>query len=279
MLASGRSACVCGRDGAARDRQGGRFFRGECNARSAGRRPALAAPPAPVQPLEAYRPGYPAPSYSMPPIPPEPTPRKKGMLVAGLSTFGGSFLFSVLFGFELYESNSRDSACPSCRRAGKRLLIPLVGPWLAMPSAQRPIAPPPGMGARPTVMFDLALDCSSSSGCPLARYCTIPATVRIAPMAGPTPRIPHRRLASPSFPPRCSEAGSLLHSSGLPGARNRRNREGRDRSHRQQCRIGARPRQRPGPDPFRGTQGPAAASRSSPMRMGTRSTATMPDRR
>jgi len=82
----------------------------------------------------------------MPPIPPEPTPRKKGMLVAGLSTFGGSFLFSVLFGFELYESNSRDSACPSCRRAGKRLLIPLVGPWLAMPSAQRPDSTAAGYG-------------------------------------------------------------------------------------------------------------------------------------
>jgi hypothetical protein len=50
MLASGRSGCVCRRDGATRHRQGGRFFRGERSARIAGCRSSFcgAAHPGPA---------------------------------------------------------------------------------------------------------------------------------------------------------------------------------------------------------------------------------------
>lgn len=58
-------------------------------------------------------------------------------MIAGLSTLGGSYLFSALVGLQLltYEENHPYERCLNCEETGSALLIPLVGPWIAMKDA------------------------------------------------------------------------------------------------------------------------------------------------
>jgi hypothetical protein len=114
-------------------------------------RPTYAAPPA-SEPRPAYPPGAAgtgtpgAAPVAMPPPPPggdsdapERPSRKKGLMIAGLSTFGGAYLFTVLVGAALLDQNSNGSGsevtCTNCNSVGSALLIPVFGPWVAYPDA------------------------------------------------------------------------------------------------------------------------------------------------
>jgi hypothetical protein len=63
---------------------------------------------------------------------------RKGLMIAGWATLGGSYLFSVLVAAMLYEKDVNPGAgkvCLNCRAEGDALLIPLVGPFMAIPKA------------------------------------------------------------------------------------------------------------------------------------------------
>jgi hypothetical protein len=101
--------------------------------------PAPYAPaPAPYAPAPA--PYAPAPHAAPPagdapapyPYPPPEPPRRrgKGMMIASWSIFGGAYLSTVVLGAALIDGDTTTS-----RRMGTRLLVPLVGPFLAAPTA------------------------------------------------------------------------------------------------------------------------------------------------
>jgi hypothetical protein len=58
-------------------------------------------------------------------------------MIAGLSTLGGSYLFSALVGLTLlnYENDHPGEVCLNCEATGSALLIPIAGPWIALPDA------------------------------------------------------------------------------------------------------------------------------------------------
>jgi len=60
-------------------------------------------------------------------------------MIAGLSTLGGSYLFTALVGLELlsYEDSHPGERCLNCDSTGSALLIPIVGPWIAMKDANQ----------------------------------------------------------------------------------------------------------------------------------------------
>jgi hypothetical protein len=124
--------------------------------------------PPPQQP-QAYPPpqqqGYPPPQgYAQPPgYPPQPYPaqpyaapqrndqeygrvqryqrpprRSKGLLIAGPIVLGASYLFTAYVGLLMlsgdYEMDP-GTYCVNCDTVGSRLLIPILGPWIAMPEA------------------------------------------------------------------------------------------------------------------------------------------------
>jgi hypothetical protein len=63
--------------------------------------------------------------------------RGKGLLIAGIGTFVGSYLFSVLVGARieaLRREAEQEEDCPHCK-IGPRFYIPAIGPWLALPDA------------------------------------------------------------------------------------------------------------------------------------------------
>jgi hypothetical protein len=69
-------------------------------------------------------------------------PRRKhvGLLVGGLITLGASYGFTAAVGFELMSrsatsSSGGSSICTNCDTVGGRLLIPLAGPWAALPAS------------------------------------------------------------------------------------------------------------------------------------------------
>jgi hypothetical protein len=60
------------------------------------------------------------------------------MMIAGWSLFGGTWLFSVVLAAMMYEKDRNPGAgkvCLNCRAEGDALLIPLVGPFMAIPKA------------------------------------------------------------------------------------------------------------------------------------------------
>jgi hypothetical protein len=62
-----------------------------------------------------------------------------GLLAAGLATLGGSYAFTALVGWQMQSGRADGSSgyyCPGCDGVGSRLLIPIVGPWLALPAAE-----------------------------------------------------------------------------------------------------------------------------------------------
>lgn len=118
--------------------------------------PAPAATPAP-QPYEAQPVAAP-PAYAQPgpqpygpqtgPAPYQPPPqqqrrRGKGMMIAGFVTFGSSYLVTALFGAGYldasrgFDSDGSDLDANTndqrLRRLGGRLLIPVIGPLVAIP--------------------------------------------------------------------------------------------------------------------------------------------------
>lgn len=85
--------------------------------------PAVSTQPA-ISPVE-----YPPP-YRKPRV-------KKGLLIAGIATFGGGWLFSMLVGYTMLSGDStpEGTTCTNCKSVGGRLFIPLVGPFIAAPDA------------------------------------------------------------------------------------------------------------------------------------------------
>ncbi len=95
--------------------------------------PPAGYPPPPAARYPSNRPSYP------PEVPEEPErpARKKGLMIAGLATLGGTYLFSALVGVELlsYEDSHPGEICLNCNSTGKALLVPIAGPWIALPDA------------------------------------------------------------------------------------------------------------------------------------------------
>jgi hypothetical protein len=107
--------------------------------------PAAAAPapeatsepaPYPPPPDPNAAPPPPAPEGPPPPVaapPPEPIKRRKGLMIAGWSMFGGSYLFTALIAGIVYDTCNVVDA-PQCRRAAGFSLIPVIGPFLTIPN-------------------------------------------------------------------------------------------------------------------------------------------------
>jgi hypothetical protein len=101
---------------------------------------------APPQTQPAYPPpprgyyGYPPPQ-GYPQQPPQvyqrPARRPKGLLIAGPIVLGASYAFTALLGLTMQstDTTSDGAYCVNCQTVGTRLMIPLLGPWLAMPEA------------------------------------------------------------------------------------------------------------------------------------------------
>lgn len=115
--------------------------------------PPLAAPPPPPPAYGQQQPAYgqqqpaygqPAP-YTLSPAPRAPRP-PKGMMITGASIFGGSYLVSAIIGvavldasesgFDDDENGEYDSGCDNCGKVGGLLLVPVLGPFLAMGPAE-----------------------------------------------------------------------------------------------------------------------------------------------
>jgi hypothetical protein len=58
-------------------------------------------------------------------------------MIAGLSTLGGSYLFTAMVGLSLldYENTHPNERCLNCDSTGSALLVPIAGPWIAMKDA------------------------------------------------------------------------------------------------------------------------------------------------
>jgi hypothetical protein len=104
--------------------------------------PDAAAPeatPETVEPAPAPDPGVapPAPEGPPPPVvaapPPQPIKRRKGLMIAGWSMFGGSYLFTALIAGIVYDTCNAVEA-PACKRAAGYSLIPVIGPFMTIPN-------------------------------------------------------------------------------------------------------------------------------------------------
>jgi hypothetical protein len=63
-----------------------------------------------------------------------------GLLIGGLITLGASYGFTAAVGIQLMSRSSMggssgSSICTNCDSVGGRLMIPLVGPWAALPAS------------------------------------------------------------------------------------------------------------------------------------------------
>jgi hypothetical protein len=86
-----------------------------------------------AQPPAGYvaQPGYgQAYAYAPQQLPPRRPRLRKGVRIAGTSVFGASYLISAITGAVLLDLNA---PCSDCKDVGAMLLIPLVGPFLAVP--------------------------------------------------------------------------------------------------------------------------------------------------
>ncbi|WAS93175.1 hypothetical protein [Nannocystis punicea] len=81
-----------------------------------------AAPPPPQGPVAG-------PVYAPPPTPPK---RRKGLMIAGWTMFGSSYLFTALIAGIIHDTCNLADA-PNCRRAAGFSLIPLIGPFMTIP--------------------------------------------------------------------------------------------------------------------------------------------------
>ena len=63
-----------------------------------------------------------------------------GLLIGGLITLGASYGLTAAVGFQLMSNSSTSSSsgssiCTNCDTVGGRLLIPVAGPWAALPAS------------------------------------------------------------------------------------------------------------------------------------------------
>lgn len=77
--------------------------------------------------------------------------RRKGLMIAGWSMFGGSYLFTALIAGIVHDTCSIADA-PNCRRAAGFSLIPLVGPFLTIPYLQTDAITPKVFMALPALV-------------------------------------------------------------------------------------------------------------------------------
>lgn len=79
-------------------------------------------------------PAPPPPGYDQMNLPPPP---RKGLMIAGWGSFGGVYLITALAGLMMLSGDATESGeeCVNCDKVGPRMLIPLVGPFMAIPDA------------------------------------------------------------------------------------------------------------------------------------------------
>ena len=72
-----------------------------------------------------------------------PAPRRKGLMIGGLTTLGVTYLVTVLVVLRDLGggTNGMTYACGDECKARPRLMVPILGPWLAMPYAGQHNAP------------------------------------------------------------------------------------------------------------------------------------------
>jgi hypothetical protein len=72
------------------------------------------------------------------PVPPAPhvdkpvAKRRSGLMVAGLFTFGGTYIATAINGAYIYEHCDRARDEGACRQMSTKMLIPVAGPFMAM---------------------------------------------------------------------------------------------------------------------------------------------------
>ena len=95
--------------------------------------PTYEAAPAPQPYADPSATGVaPGPQPGVAAPPPMPRKRRKGLMIAGWSMFGGSYLFTALVAGIVHDSCDLADR-PNCRRAAGFALVPLVGPFLTIP--------------------------------------------------------------------------------------------------------------------------------------------------
>ncbi|MCA9690822.1 MAG: hypothetical protein KC636_14540, partial [Myxococcales bacterium] len=76
--------------------------------------------------------------YAQPTPPPKPPPRRGvGMMAGGFSLFASTYLITAVVGAAIYDtcdSKTDVAGVNDCKVFGSRLLIPVVGPLIAMPN-------------------------------------------------------------------------------------------------------------------------------------------------
>ena len=83
------------------------------------------------------------PTHETDAAPPTPAPRRKGLMIGGLTTVGVTYLVTVLVVLRDLggATNGMTYACGDECKARPRLMVPILGPWLAMPYAGQHDAP------------------------------------------------------------------------------------------------------------------------------------------
>lgn len=93
----------------------------------------------PYPPQGYVQPGYAAQPYTTPYGPYAAPPRRRrpsrGLMIAGLSVLGGSYLIATAVGASLMDEDDVDDGfddCRSCKDVGPWLFLPVAGPFIAM---------------------------------------------------------------------------------------------------------------------------------------------------
>ena len=92
--------------------------------------------PSPPPPVVVVAPAPAAPPPLAPAPPPPPSRRRGvGMMIAGYSMFGMSYMITAFSGAVIIDRCDAD-ATYDCRDLGRALMIPVLGPFLALPQIQ-----------------------------------------------------------------------------------------------------------------------------------------------
>jgi hypothetical protein len=91
--------------------------------------PAQGYPP-PQQGYGQQQPYYSQQPYVTTGTAPRPRRPKKGLMIAGLSVLGGSYLIATSVGVGLIDEDDHD--CNDCNAVARWLFVPVLGPWIAM---------------------------------------------------------------------------------------------------------------------------------------------------
>lgn len=60
--------------------------------------------------------------------------RPKGLMIGGLATLGATYALTAVVGLNLIAKDD-PYTCHDCGTIGRRFLIPVLGPWLALPAS------------------------------------------------------------------------------------------------------------------------------------------------